>query len=112
MSISGSPLALLEESYGNYINGELKEAFSTAGRALRLHIALQYNGRENSTNLQALGLLKAGRDPGYSACADILSACDAVVYRCSEPDPELFAEHYRKIRSILDEGRAPGQDAD
>ena len=112
MSISGSPLALLEESYGNYINGELKEAFSTAGRALRLHIALQYNGRENSTNLQALGLLKAGRDPGYSACADILSACDAVVYGCSEPDPELFAEHYREIRSILDGDRTPGQDAD
>lgn len=110
--VSGSPLALLEESYGNYVNGELKEAFSTAGRALRLHVALQYNGRENSTNLQALLLLKAGRDPGYSACADILSACDAIVYGCREPDPELFAEHYRKIRSILDEDRTPGPDAD
>ncbi|MDD3934655.1 MAG: hypothetical protein PHP55_12415 [Methanoculleus sp.] len=112
MSISVSPLALLEESYGNYVNGELKEAFSTAGRALRLHIALRYNGGENSTNLQVLLLLKAGRDPGYSTCAGILSACDAVVYGCSEPDPELFAEHYRQIRSILDEDRTPGQGAD
>lgn len=107
---SGSPLALLEESYESYVNGELKEAFSTAGRALRLHIALRYSGRENSTNLQALLLLKAGKDPGYSTCAGILSVCDAVVYGRSEPDNELFAEQYRQIRSILDEDRTPGQD--
>ncbi len=100
---SGSPLALLEESYGNYVNGELKEAFSTAGRALRLHVALRYNGGENSTNLQALLLLKAGKDPGYGTCADILSVCDEVVYGCKEPDREVFAEQYRRIRSVLDE---------
>jgi len=110
--VSGSPLALLEESYGNYVNGELKEAFSTAGRALRLHIALRYNSRENSTNLQALLLLEAGKDPEYSTCADILSVCDAVVYGCSEPDSELFAEQYRQIRSVLDEECSPEQGAD
>ncbi|HOI12857.1 MAG TPA: hypothetical protein PLG75_03315 [Methanoculleus sp.] len=109
---SCSPLALLEESYGNYMNGELKEAFSTAGRALRLHIALRYDGRENSTNLQALLLLKAGKDPGYGACADILSVCDAAVYGKSEPDNEVFAGQYRRIRAILDEDPTPGQGTD
>jgi|GEM_PF-2904444 len=109
---SRSPLALLEESYGNYVDGELKEAFSTAGRALRLHIALRYNGGENSTNLQALLLLKAGKDPGYGACADILAVCDAVVYGKSDPDTEVFAEQYRRIRSILDEDHTPGQGTD
>jgi hypothetical protein len=108
---STSPLELLGESHAACADGELKRAFGTAGRALRLHIALRYGGGENSTNLQTLLLLKAGCDPDYAACAEILSVCDAVVYGCAEPDAGVFAEHYRRIRSMIEEDTS-GQDGD
>lgn len=108
---SVSPPDLLGESRAACADGDLKKAFGTAGRALRLHIALRYGGGENSTNLQALALLKAGGDPGYAACVEILSVCDAVVYGSAEPDAGVFAEDYRRIRAMLEEDAA-GQDGD
>lgn len=104
-NVSNPPLELLEKSYDDYLNGELKEAFSTAGQAVRLQISLRYAGGENRTNLQALTLLGSVQDPDYDRYAGILSVCDAVVYGCREPAKELFVEHYRQIRSLLTKDR-------
>jgi len=100
-----TPVTLLSKSHTDYINNELKEAFSKAGQAARLHISEKYRDNENLTNSQTLRILTDNNDPDYKEYAEVIAACDRVVYAGNAMDAEKYINTYNLLKKIFEKKR-------
>lgn len=97
------PSVLLEMSLSDYEAGDVKEAFSKAGQALRLYISKRCCGGVNITNSRAKEIIRSADGGLPGASAEILSSCDSVVYGNREPSEGEFEEIYSGIKSVIED---------
>lgn len=96
----GEPLRLLDQARDEFDRGDRKEAYGTAGRALRSYVSSVYGTGAELADGDALRLLEeSGRETG--AAPSILEQCAAVSYAGSPPLDEGFRAVIRAIEAFI-----------
>ncbi len=95
-------LRLLDEARSQFDRGDRKEAYGTAGRALRLYLSSAYGSGTELADGDVLHLL---RERGHEtrAAASILEQCAAVSYAQSPPEENGFLTVIRAIEAFIGE---------
>lgn len=103
-AVSGDPrgeaLRLLDEARGEFDRGDRKEAYGTAGRALRSYVSAAYGMGAELADEDVLRLLEeSGHETG--GATSILECCAAVSYAGSPPGDERFWTVIREIEAFM-----------
>jgi len=100
---SSVALHLLDEARRQFDRGDRKEAYGTAGRALRSYVSSAYGTGAELADGDVLRLIEeSGREAG--TVSSILEQCAAVSYAGSPPREEGFQAVIRTIEAIVRQG--------
>jgi hypothetical protein len=96
----GDALRLLEAARGEFDRGDRKEAYGTAGRALRSYVSSACGAGMELADGDVLRLLKeCGHETG--AVSSVLERCGGVSYAGSLPRDEEFWAVFRTIEAFI-----------
>lgn len=96
----GEALRLLEQARGEFDRGDRKEAYGTAGRALRLYLSSVYGTGAELGDSDVLRLLEE-RGRATEATTSILEQCAAVSYAGSSPLDDGFRDVVQAIEVLI-----------
>lgn len=96
----GDALRLLEAACGEFDRGDRKEAYGTAGRALRSYVSSAYGTGAELADGEVLRLLEGcGHETGV--VSSVLERCGAVSYAGSPPRDDEFRVVIRTIEAFI-----------
>jgi len=100
---SGAALQLLDEARRQFDRGDQKEAYGTAGRALRAYVSSACGTGAELADGDVLRLLgESGREAG--TVSSVLERCAAVSYAGFPPRYEVFQAVIRTIEAVIRQG--------
>jgi len=96
----GDALRLLEAAREEFGRGDRKEAYGTAGRALRSYVSSAYGA---GTELADGDVLRVLKECGHeiTVASSVLNQCEAVSYAGSPPRNEEFQAVFRTIEAFI-----------
>ena len=94
-------LRMLQDAESSFSAGEIKEAYSLAGRSLRLYVSGKYGSSVEGTSDEVLALLK-NRGKNTNDITRLLDICTLVEFAKREGKSEEFTEIIINIRNFFD----------